>query len=109
MADIVATDVTYTINQRVRAGRRFFVEATLTYGDGAMTYKTGGVPLTAASLGFRRGIETLVVVESNANALLYEFDISAVTLRIFTEARVEQTGGSTAIAATTLRVWAMGW
>jgi len=109
MGQIASTDVTYTINQRVRIGKRYFVEATLVYGDGSLTYATGGVTLLPAQLGFRRGIETFVVIESDGNALLYEFDISAVKLRIFTEQRVEQTAGATTIAATTLRVWAMGW
>ncbi len=109
MADVANTDVTYTIVHRDRIGRKYFVEATLTYGDGVLTYPSGGIPLINASLGFRRGIEMLTVLESGGNVLLYEWDRSANTIRIFTEARVEQTGGATAVAATTLEVYAIGW
>ena len=109
MADIAATDVTYTINKKQRIGKKHFVQATLTFGDGVLTYKTGGIPLTTASFGLYRDIDDLHVTESNANALLYEYDKSANTLRVFTEARVEQTGGATAVAATTLEVAVWGW
>ena len=109
MADIAATNVTYTINERTRIGRKYFVEATVAFGDGALHYLSGGVPLTNSKLGFRRGMDAFVVMESGGNALLYEWDKSANTIRIFTEGRVEQTAGSTDIAATSLEVYAVGW
>ena len=109
MGDILAANVTYTINERQRIGKKYFVEATIAFGNGVLTYPTGGVPLTTGSLGFRRGIDALMILESNSDALLYEWDKSANTISIYTEARVEQTGGATATAATSLEVYAVGW
>ena len=109
MADVAAGDVTYTINSRIRIGKRYFVEATIAFAGDGDTYPTGGVPLTNASLGFRRSIDALMIMESNSDALLYEWDRSANTICIYTEGRVESTGGATAVAAASLEVFAVGW
>lgn len=70
-------------------------------------------------LGFMRNIDSLVVFDSSEDGLLYEFDRSAVTLRIFypmretgsagTRAGIEFTANTTVIASTSLEVKAIGW
>ena len=117
---IPATDVTYTIRDRVRIGRKYFTHAQITFGgtDNDL-YPTGGVAITTGSLGFRRNIDSLVILESNGDGLLYEWDRSAGTIRIFfptqetgataNRAGVEYTANSTVLGTTALEVKAVGW
>jgi len=119
MADIAAANVTVTINKRWIQSRRKYVQATVAFGNGALTYPTGGVPLTLSKFGFKRFMDALLIMESNSDVLLYDFDRSAVTIGIYyptqqtgatgNRAGVEFTGGSTAPAATSLEVLAIGW
>jgi len=119
MADIAAANVTTTILRRSDNGNGSTVEAQVAFGDGALTYPTGGIPLAKSVFGFSRKIGSCTVIESNGDALLYEYDISAGTLRAFfptqqtggagNRAGVEFTGGSTAPASTTLQVVAVGY
>lgn len=117
---VPAGDVTYTVRDKARIGRRTLVHAAIGFGgDDNDLYPTGGIPLTNASLGFRRDINSLVILESNGSGLLYEWDRSANTIRIFyptqetgstaNRAGVELTGGTTALATTALEVKAIGW
>lgn len=85
MAAIAASDVTYTVSQRDLAYVNGKIEgsATITVGDGALTYPSGGIPLTKGKLGCSRDIEWLDIVESNATGYMFEYDVSAEKLRIF--------------------------
>ncbi len=117
---VAATEVTYTVRDRVRIGRKFLVHAAISFGGTANDlYTTYGIPLTKESLGFRDRIDSLVILESNGNGLLYEWDRSANTIRIFyptqetgavaNRAGVEFTANSTALGTTALEVKAIGW
>ena len=108
MTMIAAANITWTVNSRVRIGRRYFVQATMAFGNAALTYTTGGIPVSVASLGFRRSIDALMVVEGTKNTLTYQWDQSANTIRILT-AGTEHTADSTAVAVTSLEVYAVGW
>lgn len=108
MTMIAAGDITWTINNRIRIGKRYFVEATMAFGDASLTYTTGGIPVSNDQLGFRRSIDALMVVEGTKNTLTYQWDQSANTIRILT-AGTEHTADSTAVAATSLEVYAVGW
>lgn len=115
MADIASGDLTFTVNQNdmswpSRLGKR--VVFSLAFGDGALTYPTGGIAIDKAKLGGFWEILALNVVESNNSGYVYEFDKSAQKLRIYetdsttaTDAEtplVELDGGSDAPAAITL-------
>ncbi len=119
MADIAVSNVTHS---KVRVNdengmKRWF--GSVSFGDGALTYPTGGIPSGKDKYGFARAILSWKVVESNGNALAYEYDISAETIRAFfptqqtggagNRAGVEFTGGSTAPAATVLQIEAVGY
>jgi hypothetical protein len=108
MTMIAATNITWTINSRVRIGKRYFVEATMAFGNASLTYTTGGIPVSVTALGFRRSIDGLMVVEGTKNNLTYQWDQSANTIRILT-AGTEHTADSTAVATTSLEVYAVGW
>ena len=117
---IAAGEVTYTTRDRVRIGKKYLVHTALAFGgtDNDL-YPSGGVALTTAKLGFRRNIDSLVVLESNGTALLFEWDRSANTIRIFyptqetgssaNRAGVEFTANTTAIPTCALEVKAIGW
>ena len=119
MANIASTDVTYAYNTVNNIGRSKMIELTISFGDGALWYPSGGIPLTISKLGFKRNVESLTILESNGQALLFEWDRSANTIRIFYptqetgsagyRAGVEFTAGVTAPAATVLECLAIGW
>jgi hypothetical protein len=106
MADIAASDVTITVQKRLKAGKRRRNRCKIAFGNGALTYPAGGVPLPAArSFGL------------NANVL--EYDQENKKLRVYYQeptnatagrvALLEGSGGATAIPATALYVEAIGW
>lgn len=120
MADIEASDITYSVSilDMQRVGRRGnIVTGTVSYGDGALTYPTGGLPLTKAKLGCPVVLKSLSILEDNAAGYIYQYDVSTEKLRIFTvpaldgnvaaaQALDEMTG---AVPASILEVRAEGW
>lgn len=85
MADIAASDITYSlVSQRKEESGYKRIVLDVSFGDGALTYPTGGVVLAKGSLGVPNHLEDLNIIESNAgNGFLYKFDISALALRIY--------------------------
>lgn len=120
MADIAATDVVYTINQatnKVISGRREAI-FSIVFGNGALTYPTGGVPLTAAKLGCPNNIEEFLFMDAaNANGFLYKYDATNNKIRIYQGDNdnaadapgIELIGGSATPAAATLKAKVVGW
>lgn len=122
MADITASDVNYTvkINKRGFLGPRGWIQrAQISFGDASLTYPAGGIPLSKAKLGFKHNLDSLIIVEESAgDGLVYKFDKSAATIRIYYP--TNQTGtpgdrggeelasGSDAPAATVLETEAIG-
>ncbi len=120
MADIAAADVTYATvsshQQKVVQGRRQG-KFSLVFGDGALTYPTGGVPVTKAKLGCPNTIESFIMEGTGANGFIYKYDQANEKIRIYQGdndavadgALVELAGGSATPAAATLYVVATGW
>lgn len=105
-----AGHVTYTIRDRVRIGKKYLIHAAITFGASENDlYPAGGVALTNASMGLRNNPNSVVILESNGGAALYEWDRSANTIRIFTEARVEFDSNVTTMTSTALEVMIIGW
>ena len=101
-------------------GKKRLVHVAVSFGSGTTDlYTTGGIPLEIAKLGLSRNIDSVAILESNGDALLYEWDRSANTIRIFyptqetgstaNRAGVEFTGEGTAIGTTTLELKVIGW
>ena len=117
MANIEATNVTYTIRDRIKEGGKFFVQAQISFGNGVLTYPSGGVPLTTSKLQVTN-LDSVHVLESNGKALIYEWDRSANTIRIFNPTRetnvntnrsgAEYVAATTAPATTALEVEVVG-
>ena len=115
MADIAASDVTYTLQsadiQDKYRQNMFKVE----FGDGALTYPAGGIPLDKSQLGMPNEIRALSFVDmEDAQGLLYKYDFENNKIRIYEEAdsagaMAELSGGADTPAATDLYVLALGW
>ena len=109
MADFVATDVTYTTVDKDRTENGFVKNVIkLEFGDGAITYAAGGIPITPADLGMAREfVKYLTVTDQGTSGFVFSYDRSAKKLVVKKEgdaggALVEITGD--AIAAQTLEV-----
>ena len=96
MPDITASDVTVTIDRKGIIARQKIHVATIVFGDGALTYPAGGIPVSDDALGFLRSTDSLQIQESDANGFRYEYDKSAKTIRILAQ---NIRTGSTAVAA----------
>ncbi len=88
MPDLGATDVTYSIQKERSAGNGLIRRRiAITFGDGALTYPAGGVPLTRADMGAPTEIEEFLFMESDADdGFMYKYDLSAETIRIYQSA-----------------------
>ncbi len=81
MADLIASDLTYTLLSENMTGenkvRRRFAITTA-----AGNYPTGGLPLTNSDMGYTAMLDSLIVLENDvADPLLdYSWDRSAATI-----------------------------
>ncbi len=101
MAELASTNVTVTVNSRDReiagaqAGKNLTL-ASITFGDGALTYPTGGVPLPAIGMfGFRNAIDFCAIQQPVGNGFVYKYDATNHKIKIFTQGFVT---GATAAA-----------
>lgn len=88
MADIAATDLTYSLQQGSQfaspSDPHYSAVFSVGFGDGALTYPTGGIPLTKGKLGCPTAILDLMLVEPDADdGILYKYDQSANTIRMY--------------------------
>lgn len=121
MADIAAGDVTYTVqSQEIGEGGYKKLVLSVVFGDGALTYPAGGVPLTAGKMGCPNQIRSLSMVSPMASdGYVYKYDKTNNKVRIYQTAAVVDTDpaapldeladGVDAPAATTLIVEVCGW
>lgn len=77
MADIASGDVTYTIlNQRMGADSRKMNRVRLAFGDGALTYPAGGIPILKGKLGCPTIVESMVIVDQGTSGYSFQYDQS---------------------------------
>jgi len=101
--------VDYTLRERLRIGRKHIAFTLIEFGSsGNDAYPSGGIPLTTSQLGLNSTVNAVIILESNASALLYEWDRSANTLRQFSQDRVETPEG-TIMATAAVEVMVIGW
>lgn len=105
MADIAAGDVTYTKIEGTQfscpSDPRFSAQFTLAFGDGALTYPTGGIPLTKAKLGCPTNLDSLVIMDDgNGDGFIYKFDKSNSKIRIYQSAGFTPAGTNQALTFT---------
>lgn len=75
MADLAGTDITYTQLSAEEGNKNGRVRVfTLAFGDGALTYPAGGVPVTKASLGCPNNIDSLIVFDKGTSGYEWSYD-----------------------------------
>ena len=118
MADIAASDVTYTKVEGSGAGSpsdpRSKQVTAVTFGDGSLEYPSGGIPLTKAELGCPTVIESCLVM--GGAGILWVYDYANEKLRGYQTPAVNDTDPAAplaeltgAISATALRLSTVGW
>ena len=97
MTAIASTDVTITLaaqNVDVFPGQKRVSLPTIAFGNGTLTYPTGGVPLPAiGKFGMKRELQRLFLQQPSANGFFYKYDAANHKIKIFTQG---VTTGSTA-------------
>lgn len=119
MTALASTDVTVTLNIRDRRtfAKKHKILFTLAFGDGALTYPAAGVPLPAfSSFGMKRNLESLIITDpGSADGFLYKYDQANNKLRIYQGDNTNAAAapnielGAVAVAAKTLKGYAVGW
>ena len=103
MADLAASDVTHLIlNNRTKGDSRKQNRIRLSFGDGALTYPAGGIPLSKGKLGCPVVIESMHVVDKGNSGYNFMYDQSAEKLLLFrtnTANAPEEEPSAVAIAA----------
>jgi len=102
MAALTSTNVAVAVTpaQRDMAGAGAFKNFTLaqiTFGNGTLTYPTGGVPLPDKSaFGLHKAIDLVLIEQPPANGFVYKYDKDNHKIKIFTQGVLT---GATAAAA----------
>lgn len=119
MADIAAGDVTYTLTnniQKTEASSRFGAVFKVQFGNGTLTYPSGGIPITKGSIGCPNDIEEAYIMdEDDATGYSYKYDYESDKIRIYISNLDDTTDGpmrefsSGGVAATTLYMKFVGW
>lgn len=97
MTDLASTDVTITVQKSLKTGKRRRNRCKIAFGNGTLTYPSGGVPLPAAkSFGlYGNVLEYLVITDSNdASGFVWKYDQENKKLRCYVQGYAHGTGGS---------------
>jgi len=115
MADIAASDVTYTLLKARTEGDSTKVNIVqVAFGNGALTVGSGGVPLTNAKMGCPTTVNSVKVIDQGTSGYVFNYNKATGKLVVlFADydavadgALVAYTG---AIAAQTLQLEVVGW
>lgn len=100
MTALASTDVTVTVNSRDKdighgALSKFMGIATIVFGDGALTYPTGGVPLPAiGQFGLQRQVDIGLIEQPSGDGYVYKYDRTNHKIRIYQNVDPADTGGA---------------
>ena len=87
MVALASTDVTVTINDRRKVNgnpTRWHNDVTVAFGDGALTYPTGGVPMPAAgSFGMKNAVLEKLLLDDESSGLLYKVTYDETNNKLF--------------------------
>lgn len=106
MADLAASDVTVTINDRKIHGSQRNVDVTIAFGNGTLEYPTTGVPLPAiGSFGMTKKLDYVNLYQPTDSAgHNWYIDITNSVIKILGKVSVKG-----APAAVSIRGVAIGW
>lgn len=119
MADIASTDVTYAlVKQRKEDSSNKVINLTATFGDGALTYPAGGIPLDKNKMGCPNAIiSVLLNSPASSNGFVYKYDLTNNKIRIYQGDNdnvadaplIELVAATATPAAATLALEVVGW
>lgn len=83
MVDLVAADITVTVEDRNIEGKKKRNRVKITFGDGAKTYPAGGVPIPVFGIfGMVRNLDYLTLFDNDdASGILWKYDTTNKKLR----------------------------
>lgn len=96
MADLVAADVTVTVQDRQISGRKRRNLVKIAFGDGAKTYPANGIPMPAKDVfGMVRSLDTLIVHDSDdASGIYWKYDKENNKLRAYVQGALVGAAGA---------------
>lgn len=124
MADIAATDVTYTEeagSARFNTSMRREAVFSIAFGNATLTYPSGGIPLTKGKMGCPTQIDDLIIEDASAaDGVVYKWDRTNNKIRAYrigaldgnaaaAQNLTEFVAATTAPAATTLKARVVGY
>lgn len=74
MADIAASNITVTILELRKSADRHLNNLQLAFGDGALTYPAGGIPVDIRKLGCPNIVESLTVYDKGTSGYAWTYD-----------------------------------
>lgn len=88
MADLAASSVTYTLQEGTQGAcpsdPRYSAVFKLAFGDGALLYPSGGIPLTLGKLGCPSHLQSFELMDqSDGSGYLFKYDRDNAKLRIY--------------------------
>ena len=98
MTALVAADVTITVNERQIVSKKRRNRVTVAFGDAALTYPSGGVPMPAfGSWGMTRNLDWVTLFDADdASGIIWKYDRTNNKLRGYIQG--EATSGASATA-----------
>ena len=96
MADLASTDVTCSVQKMYRVPKLKCNIVQVVFGNGTLTYPSGGVPLPAASkFGFTNYIATLSIYDQDdASGIVWKYDSVNKKLRGYIAGVIVSAAGS---------------
>jgi len=112
MTAFATTDVTVTVSRDIGHGAigKNLSVATVAFGDSALTYATGGVPMPAIGVfGYQKDIEFFQVQQPNGNNYHYRYDDTNNKIKIYADTgTLAELANDTATAAVSLQCLIVG-
>lgn len=99
MADIAVTDVVATKIGKSEIGHVSKSHVMdLVFGDGSLTYPTGGVPLSVSLLGMKRNVDAVMICDaSHGDGFVYKWDKTNNKILIYTQGVLVGAAGAVAM------------
>jgi hypothetical protein len=93
------TSATYTINYKRRLGdSKVINNVSIVFGNGTLTYATGGFALSGGSMGCPNNIESVIVLSNTNSGYVPRWDQATGNMLVFEVAAIA-TGTGGAVAA----------
>lgn len=89
MADITAADITMSMSilDLTKLGRLKMYKASMSFGDGALTYPYGGIPMpTLDKFGMNKEIISIQETDSNASPYMFKYDSTNNKMKLYANA-----------------------